>query len=130
MKTSTILFVILMSLTNICFAGEITQFCCDKCGFESDPLPEGCGMAGIKKTIVYCGKCKDFRSLDSAIAFKTELNNNAVLVKPAGKVKFLGKERLVYPCPECGSKAFVYDGPLCPHCFNGKLNKKDMGLWD
>lgn len=119
-----------MFLLGIAFAGTLVELSCDTCGFKSGSMQEGCGFAGVRHTIIFCDICKTFYSIPTDIEFETEKNAGADLVKPTGKEDFLGSERLVYPCPRCGSKGFSYDGPACPMCNKGTLKKEDLGYWD
>jgi Zn finger protein HypA/HybF involved in hydrogenase expression len=117
-------------LSNIVFAGALVEFHCDKCGFKSSSVSEGCGLMGVEYTVVYCKICKDFYAIPTEIAFETERNKSVIPVKPIGKKEFLGTERLIYPCPKCSSEVFVYNGPICPICTKGRLRKNTVGLWD
>lgn len=130
LKKIVLFFTVFTILSDIALAGALIQFSCSKCKFKSDSIPEGCGFAGIGHTVVFCNNCKKFDSIPTKIDFQTEQNEDAGIVKSIGEEEFLGVKRLVYPCPRCGSKAFAYDGPVCPICRKGRLKKEDMGLWD
>lgn len=129
-KKIIFLLITFIFLSSIVLAGTIVEFVCDKCGFKSTELDEGCGKAGINYTIVYCDTCKKFFSIPTEIAFKTKLSENFNVIKPIGNEVFLGEKRLVYPCPQCKSKAFVYDRTVCPICKKGKLQNRSIGIWD
>ena len=112
-------FVILgiLFLGGIAFCGQIQKFVCAKCGFKSSELFTGQGKSGIKKSIIYCPKCRDFYTI-------------ATSTNSVGKKRFMGKERLVYACPKCASEAFAYAGPVCPLCKKAKLKIENTGDWD
>lgn len=130
LKKTVLLFTIFIIFSNIAVAGTLIQFSCSECGFKSDSITEGCGFAGIENTVIFCNNCKKFDSIPAKIIFQTEENKSANIVEPMGEEEFLEAKRLVYPCPRCGSKAFAYDGPVCPICKKGVLRKEETGLWD
>lgn len=121
-------------------AGELVEINCDRCAYKSEALYEGSSGSGVAKGIVYCDACKQFYSL----SIKNYTDDTTNIVKPLGKKEFLGKVRITYPCPKCGSEAYLYyaqvsapggNNPLpkeelCPRCKKGKLHKQMIGKWD
>jgi rubrerythrin len=126
-----------ISLKRIIFVGVIILFAafvyaatsvwlrCSSCGYQSAQLIEGPMMAG-SNSIVYCPACKQFHSIltydnPSLPAARKKA------VQSTGKEDFEGAQRLTYPCPKCGSKAYDYQGPLCPICKKGNLTRTIRG---
>jgi len=120
----------IMFISTTAFAGTMTQLYCDKCGYKSNILHEGLGFEGYANSIVYCEVCRDFYAIPTEIVFETDRHKKSDIPKATEKGKILGEERLVYCCPKCGDKAFAYDGPVCPICKKGRLQKRSVGVWD
>jgi Zn finger protein HypA/HybF involved in hydrogenase expression len=121
---------VILSITffsSLAFSGTLEKVKCDKCNYLSDDLHVGGGMAGTENTVIYCEACKQFYTIPTNV---TSTGGNFNIVQPKGKKEFLGEERLVYPCPKCGSDAYAYNGPVCPICREGKLQEKFLGKWD
>lgn len=121
---------VLMIFPSVLFAGEMIQIECNTCNFKSTHLFEGCGMAGIKNSIVFCDNCKNFHTIPTKIEFETDMSKNAALVRQTGRKIFLGFKCLTYPCPKCNSIAYRYKGSTCPLCLKGRLEKRNSGYWD
>lgn len=126
-------------MASVVNAGELVEISCDKCAYKSETLYEGSSGLGIAKGIVYCDTCKQFYS----ISIKNYAEDTTTIAQPIGKKEFLGKMRITYPCPKCGSEAYLYyseettpgrDKPskeeICPICKKGKLRKQMTGKWD
>lgn len=138
-KKTLILIFMVLSFSSIAFAGDLIKLTCDTCGFDSGDLHSGVGMTGFINTVVYCEKCKNFFTVLTSVDEESARDIFSV-VEPIGKKEFLGKERLVYPCPECGAEAVSYqdavgyedegEGSICPVCTKGKLRMEIRGEWD
>ena len=129
-KKSLVGLAVILSITffsSLAFSGTLEKVKCDKCNYSSDDLYVGGGMAGSENTIIYCEACKQFYTIPTSV---TTTGGNLNIIQPKGKKEFLGEERLVYPCPKCGSDAYAYDSSVCPVCGKGKLNYEVRGKWD